>query len=119
MTLPEQELCPTRPLLLYRADVVFLALAPATFSFSMVRTPDSYDCLLKGCSQGAGLVLHTSENGPVRVGLVGGGSSHTRTPLLPTFSLLTGKNTGNLACFDRSNYALFLGNPHPEPISSH
>src|SRR6266853_4755127 len=85
MTLPEQEPCPTRPLLLYRADVVFLALAPATFSFSMVRTPDSYDCLLKGCSQGAGLVLHTSENGPVRVGLVGGGRSHTRT-LLPLFA---------------------------------
>src|SRR6266853_2197702 len=118
MTLPEQELCPTRPLLLYRADVVFLALAPATFSFSMVRTPDSYDCLLKGCSQGAGLVLHTSENGPVRVGLVGGGRSRMRTLLRPAHSLLTGKNTGNFAPSAGSNCALLLVNARPEPISS-
>src|SRR5712692_1032521 len=34
-------------------------------------------------------------------------------------SLLTGKNTGNFACFDGADYSLFLGNPRPEPISSH
>jgi hypothetical protein len=34
-------------------------------------------------------------------------------------SLLTGKITGNFACFDGSNYALFLGNPRSEPIFSH
>src|SRR6266853_911930 len=93
MTLPEQELCPTRPLLLYRADVVFLALAPGTFSFSMVRTPDSFDCLAV--------------------------DAVTREPCsCQTFSLLTGKITGNFASSAGSNCASFLGNPRPEPISS-
>src|SRR5258708_4542069 len=34
-------------------------------------------------------------------------------------SLLTGNNTGNFACLDGSNYALLLGNPRPEPLSTH
>src|SRR5712691_11955000 len=40
-------------------------------------------------------------------------------PAPPAFSLLTGKNTGNFAFSGASNCALLLGNPHPEPISSH
>ncbi len=44
--------------------------------------------------------------------------SHANSAL-PANSLLPGKITGNFACFDASNYALLLGTPRLEPISSH
>src|SRR6266849_2056774 len=42
-----------------------------------------------------------------------------REPCSAANSLLTGKNTGDFVCFDDSNHARILGNPHPEPISGH
>jgi hypothetical protein len=48
--------------------------------------------------------------------LCGGGGSLKRTLLCSKFPDNREKHR-EFACFDGSNYALFLGDPHPKPIS--